>query len=363
MDPALARLLEPISADQPCGPDLGYDPRYDTIETLLKGKPEVDIGSVVKPAEPPDWGQLRSACLEFLQASRHLRPVVVLSCAALKTHGLPGFRDVVQVLRGLIEQRWATVYPLLDPDDNNDPQQRLNIISGLTAARGSYGLGWLQILGHLCTVPLCRPKGAPPITLDLIAASAAPRPAPAEGAPAPTGPDAAEIARAFQSVGVEEISSTRTVVTEIREAIQGIDTFLTNTLGSSGTIAFTEIEGVLNEIDRALAAQLPDGAAGTAGADASGTPTEEGGSSAADAAGAGPITGAIRSRRDVVEMLQKICDYYERHEPGSPMPFMLRRTQKLATMNFVQMMEELNLASIDQLKSVMGSTVEPPPSE
>jgi hypothetical protein len=38
--------------------------------------------------------------------------------------------------------------------------------------------------------------------------------------------------------------------------------------------------------------------------------------------------------------------------------FILRRAQKLAKMNFVQAVQELNLATIDALKPSMGSAVD-----
>src|SRR5579864_8896790 len=123
MNEQIEKLLQPVSAEQPCGPDLSYDPRFDELETLLKGKPEVEIGSVQKPAEPPDWREMRDKCIEFLGQSKHLRVAAMLSCSLLQTGGLAGFRDGAQLLRGMVEQYWAALHPVLDPEDNNDPTQ------------------------------------------------------------------------------------------------------------------------------------------------------------------------------------------------------------------------------------------------
>ena len=49
--------------------------------------------------------------------------------ALLKLRGLPGLRDGLAVLRGLIDQYWDQLYPRLDPDDNNDPLERMNILA------------------------------------------------------------------------------------------------------------------------------------------------------------------------------------------------------------------------------------------
>jgi type VI secretion system protein ImpA len=114
MNEKLAPLLLPVSPEQPCGPDLSY-PGLEELETILKGKPEVEIGSIVKPAEPPDWGELRDRSTDFLAKSKHLRASVMLTCSLLKTDGLAGFRDGLQLVQGLLEQFWPNLYPLLDP--------------------------------------------------------------------------------------------------------------------------------------------------------------------------------------------------------------------------------------------------------
>jgi len=103
MNDRVEKLLQPVSPDQPCGPDLTNDPRLDRLETILRGKPEVEIGPMKRPAEPPDWGTLLKESGKFLEASKHLRVAVMFACSALKVEGLPGFRDGVQLVRGMIE--------------------------------------------------------------------------------------------------------------------------------------------------------------------------------------------------------------------------------------------------------------------
>src|SRR5262245_10827129 len=103
MSDLVEKLLKPVSSEQPCGPDLSYDPSFDALETLLKGKDEVEIGSVKKPAEPPDWRELQSQSEAFLGKSKHLRVAIMLSCSLLKNSGLAGFLDGLQSVRGLLE--------------------------------------------------------------------------------------------------------------------------------------------------------------------------------------------------------------------------------------------------------------------
>ncbi len=364
MNELIEKLLQPVSPEQPCGPDLANDGRFDELETILKGKPEIDFGNIKKPAEPPDWRELREKTAAYLRDSKHLRPATLLCCSLLKTAGLPGFRDGLQLIRGLVEKYWGSVYPLLDPEDNNDPTYRLNLLAALTAPRGSV-TGWLAVIDNLYAAPLCQPKGAPPVTFDQLQAAKL-RQSGGEGALA-EAPTLASITPVMRSCA-DQVTLHHQALQDAIETVQGLDLFLAGTLTAHQSMSFDELTKTLKEMLASLEAYLPS-AAGEASAETVGA-----GSATETAAGNGGVAiqihGAIRSRDDVVTALDSICQYYDQVEPGSPVPFLLRRAQKLATMNFVQAVQELNLiAGLDALRPSMGSAVEgsapatePPPA-
>ncbi len=357
MNELIQKLLQPISADQPCGPDLSYDGRFAELETILKGKPEIDFGNIKKPAEPPDWRQLQEKSAEFLQQTKHLRGATMFCCSLLRTTGLVGFRDGLQLIHGLLERYWPNLYPSLDPEDNNDPTYRLNVLGALTAPRGSVS-GWLTFLDYLYTTPVCQPKGAAPLTFDQLQAAKLRQP----GAEDSGGPSLASLVPLLRA-GASQIAANHQALQEALQAVQAIDQFLTTTLSAGKTISFEELQKTLQEMVTGLEPYLPGGESQPA-ADAAGTApaaTSTGGES-----GQILVSGSIRSREDVVTALENICRYYDQVEPGSPVPFLLRRAQKLATMNFVQAVQELNLiSSLDALRPSMGSSVESaaPPAE
>jgi type VI secretion system protein ImpA len=345
-------LLKPISPDKPCGPDLGYDPAFDELETLLKGKPAVEIGAVKRPAEPPDWRTLEEKSAAFLKRSKHLRVAIILTGSLVKTGGFEGFRQGLAIVKGLVEHNWAAVYPLLDPEDNNDPTQRLNLLGSLTAPRGSV-TGWLTIIDNLYTTPVCRPKGMPPITFDDIQAAKL-RAAGGDGAPA-NAPDPVKLASAIRDGGTEQLGATQKALAASLEMVQGLDQFLTSTLGAGGTINFETLQKALNEMVSGVKGYLEgDGAAAAGEAGVEGVAAAGGGASI-------QISGSVRSRNDVVRMIDAICGYYDQVEPSSPVPLLLKRARILAKMGFIQAMQELNLATIDTLKTIGGSAVETPP--
>src|ERR1700722_3287037 len=143
-------LLKPISDEAPCGEDLSYDPGLQELETLARGKEETQFSA----AEPPDWKGLQARCLELFARSKDLRVATTLMVASLELDGLPGFRESLSLLKGLIERYWPAVYPQLDPADDNDPLQRMNIVASMAMPVGTYGDSF-RILERLRRIPLC----------------------------------------------------------------------------------------------------------------------------------------------------------------------------------------------------------------
>lgn len=342
MNKTIEDLLKPVSAEQVCGPDLSNDPSFDELETLVKGKPEVEIGSVQKPAEPPEWAELRKQSAAFLARSKHLRVSVIFCGSLLKTEGLPGFRDGLQLVAGLLEQYWAPVHPQLDPDDNNDPARRLNILRTLTLERGAQAAGWLTVVDYLYAAQLCRPKGLSPITFEQVLSARL------------QSGDNSRFDAPIKSAGTEALAAHRQTINESLEAVNRIDQFLTTTVGSTEAISFEVLQKTLNELLGVVDAYLPDGAV-NAGASAGGMDGSAGGNSSAIS-----VQGPIKSRDDIVKSIDGICAYYEQVEPASPVPYLLRRAQKMVKMNFIEAIQELNIATIDTLRPSMGSILDSP---
>lgn len=365
MNELVEKLLKPVSTEQPCGPDLSDTPQFDNLSRILKGKPEVEIGTVKKAAEPPDWRELKDRSAEYFAQSKHIQVALQLCCSWLQTGGLAGLRDGLQLIRGSLEQHWGNIYPSLLAEDGNDPTQRLNMLGALNSPRGTLmpeTQQWLAIVDYLYLTPLCRPRGSEAITLDqVIAARKRSENKPAEDGgktPPPSVPDLAAIGKAFRAAAPAEVEASHAVVVEAVEALSGIDQFLMQTLGAGNAISFDELQSVLKELQSVLQANLPGAAAagvvaGESGGDAgSGQITNVGGI---------PVSGSIRSPDDVARAIDAICDYYRQFDRSSPVPYLLRRVQKIASMNFLQAVQELNVATPDTLRPSMGSAVDSDP--
>src|ERR1700744_547571 len=116
-------LLKPLPGENACGEDVTYDPKFTELETLIVGKPETQFSA----AEEPDWKAVREGCLGLFARAKHLRVATLLCLAQVRLEGVAGLREGLALLKGLLERYWADVYPKLDPAENNDPLERVNI--------------------------------------------------------------------------------------------------------------------------------------------------------------------------------------------------------------------------------------------
>jgi type VI secretion system protein ImpA len=330
-------LLKPVSDEQPCGPNLTYDPSFYELENKSRGKPETQFS----PAEDPNWKELREAAAGFFEKSKHLTAAVVLTVCELKLNGMPGAEEGLGLVRGLLERHWAAFYPQLDPEDKNDPTERMNILANLTSFADPY-----RFLARLQEAPLCQSVNFGRIRyLDVEKAKQPSTEAPAEGQPAPLSES--QIQAAFKDSSLELITSNHQAAVKAGEHLAAIDSFLNATVGTAG-VDLEPLRKLLKSIETTLAGYLP------------GTPEEVAdGAMAAGAAGGGTsaaprLSGTVQSRDDVVRALDRICDYYRQQEPSSPVPYILKRAQRLVKMNFMEIVNELTPDAMTQVRVITG---------
>jgi type VI secretion system protein ImpA len=62
----------------------------------------------------------------------------------------------------------------------------------------------------------------------------------------------------------------------------------------------------------------------------------------------------IRSRDEVIRALDKICEYYQRSEPSSPLPLMLERAKRLVPLGFLELIRDLAPDAVAQAEALRG---------
>jgi type VI secretion system protein ImpA len=330
-------LLQPIAGDEPTGTNLEYDPAFAALERTAQGKPEQQIGETIVAGEPPDWKVVHEQAAALLGRSKDLRIVSHLVRALLHRHGFIGLSEGLSVVGGLLERYWAPLHPRLDPDDQHDPTIRISALALLSDP---------QLLVALRSAPLVQSRAFGAVSLRDIAVASG------EIAAAPEAPkmEMTAIEAAFQDVPDEALEATAIAITRAVEQLRRIEAAFTGSAGVAGPDA-TGLTQILNQANRAVGPRLERRKAAAAAADGA---AGEGAVHTNGTGGRMSLTGEITSREDVVRALDKICDYYARHEPSSPLPLLLQRCKRLATMSFIEIVREMVPEGLSQVEIIAG---------
>lgn len=336
-------LLAEIAPGDPCGPDLEYDAEMRELEQASQGKPEQQIGETIVAAQQPDWRDVRRRATALLSRSKDLRIANILARALLHTEGFDGLAAGLGVMRGLIERYWETLHPRLDPDDNNDPTMRINIVMGLCDQTGT--------LVYVRNTPFVSAANLGRFSLRELSFAAG-ESTPPEGE---TAPSLATIEGAFLEAPLESITATATALDEGLAHLRELEAKLTDYVGSSNAPNLDPLRRLMYQAAKLVKEKL---AARTASADsdvatASGEASASEGTSVSPAAGR-TLTGDIRSREDVVRALDKIVEYYGRFEPSSPVPILVKRCKRLVTASFEDIVRNLVPDAVNQLEVFKG---------
>lgn len=333
----LESLLQDLSADAPCGENLEYDAGFAAMERSSQGKPEQQMGTTVIPAEEPDWRGVRETCLDLFKRTRDLRVAVTLARAQLGTSGLSGFADGIALVRGLIERQWAGVHPQLDPTDHNDPIMRVNAVAALG--------GQDTVIRSLRLTPLAVSRALGRFGLRDIEIAAGTSPAPGGDTPQP---DTATVDGAFMDSDESELRASADALKRSLADLEALDDSLNTAIGSAPGPDLSALKTTLKAMDRVMREQLVrrggDEAAGEDGA------AEAGG----EGGGKPRRSGEISSREDVIRVLDKICEYYARHEPSSPLPILLQRAKRLVSKTFVEIIRDLAPGGTSEVETIAG---------
>jgi type VI secretion system protein ImpA len=336
-------LLQEVDARMPCGPNLEYDPLFLELEQNALGKPEVQYGSTIVPAVLPEWKLVKKQAFELLGRSRDLRVAVLLLRALLALHAIPGFAAGIRLIERLVEERWDSVHPQLDPDDGNDPTLRINSLATLLDAAA--------IVRDLKDTPFIQLPSLGPLTVRVLEVSS--------GEAAPTAGQAAiaqgSIDAALSDVRPEALLEAAEAVTQAHDSVANLEAVLTRQVGATNALDLGILKRQLRRMRDVLAPHLPQTEELETMPDTAVLDEAAGADKAAHpAAAAAPISGEINSRADVVRMLDKILAYYQRNEPSSPVPMLIERAKRLAPKSFFEIMEELAPESVSQLKILRG---------
>lgn len=324
----IAALVAPLSDDAPSGPDLSYESGRQQIE----GAFERSISAEASGDDVTDWRATIDLILAEAETTRDLWLSTYLMRAAANVGQFDLVVDGSELLATLLEERWADVHPQLD---------EVGFLGRKTPCESLTRIG--EFLGPLANVPLIEhPRFGKFSGADFERFHEE-----GDGADG-YGPFRA----AVDAAGAEDLLTVVDRLDAVRQAIRRADAVLTaNADGDTGT-NFKPTYDAIEKLRRAVAHYLPGGAVSAEGSDEdAGSQMDDIDGGAAQVSGGG--VGAIRSRDDVIRALDLIAAYYARHEPGSPVPFVLRRARDWTSLDFLSVLEDIAPDSLDSARRVL----------
>lgn len=335
-----SRFLESVSAETPCGENLEYDPLLQEIERESEGIPEQKMGDSTLPAEEADWKSIRTKSLQLLERTRDIQVSVYLTRALTHIDGLDGANKGLMLILGLLDKYWDCVYPVQDPDDDY-PVLRMNALSAL----GDFN----AFIRPIKSAPLTESRVMGKFTLDDIERAA--------GASSAGGDEDSEVPKqsqidaAFMDTELPKLEKKRDDAALLLSQFQALLALTTEKVGAVNSPDFDMAIALLKELKQVLDTQVKrcGGETGSIGDEAEGTELV-----GETVAAIQTAPGGINSRQDVDQAIDAICDYFDRYDPSSPVPFILKRAKRLLFKDFKEILHDLAPDGINQAENIFG---------
>ncbi len=329
------KLIEPVSEEEPCGPDLdeAFDMDYMNFVALIEGRLPGSYFSF-DPSSMDFEGDYEQFA-EFLNRSRDIRLLVPLAQYKILERDLEGFVDAVETIHVLLRDFWEDVHPKGFDGDYMLRMAPLYTLDDMPTAV-------LPLQG----ATLLTSRRAGRITLRSILLS--------EGELSPRDEeevlDSATLDTAFAETDEADIEKLKDLAIRLRDALAGIRKVCIENAGFDSAVNLDRLPAAVERMIEAINDRTGGGDEQAEGAaDGEGGATGEGGRPALS-------VGAITNRAEVADALYAAARYYALNEPTSPVQLILRQAERLVEGNFYDIIYELLPESYSYSKLRLGTT-------
>ncbi|MDI3383527.1 ImpA family type VI secretion system protein [Xenophilus aerolatus] len=334
---AAAEWLQPLSAQQPCGASLEYDPEYAVLLSRMLPRGDAQYGNFVGTPEAPNWAEIERDCRRLLLRTRDINLVIWLARARTRLGQAGGLAQVLGMLAALLQAWPEAVHPQLVVEGELDPAVRANALAALADPDG--------LLGDVRDVVVAPHTALRLAVRDVERAFASPRPA---EAPSPESV-AQQLAALREAAGDDAQAPVHQLAQAAREA-HAIERWCREHLNDDAPT----LQPLLRVLDLFLPPPAPAPATGVA--DWAGTARLSATAAVAHPllpfAGA-PLPGssAPASRDDVLLTLRAARQWFEAHEPSSPVAVLLKQAERMVGKRFSQVADAIPLDLLHKWES------------
>lgn len=313
--------LAEIPGDNPAGESLPYPIKAELEESRKEVNPDdFDENDPTRPAEAKyaDWPRIAQLAGETLkETSKDLLVAARLTEALTRTRGFGGLADGLAIMRGMVEQCWDRMHPIVDDGDYEVRAGPFNWLADADrGARFPYAVR---------SVPLLTQNGTAISWRDWR-----------ELQDGKGNLSREDFDRAVAATDRATCQAAVDTVTRVLTELNALDPLLTSRLGPESP-GMVDLRAAVGDC-YGLVRQVLD-KKGKDPSESADEPGVEGGDETAPAARSGGR--AIATRADAYARLEEAAELLARIEPHSPVPFLVRRAIEFGSLPFPELMRVL----------------------
>jgi type VI secretion system protein ImpA len=363
--------LNALDGENPSGESLRNDPRFHELERLAEPQVTVVRDDRNNPTSqvtvPADWSAVLSKAEELRLQGRDLRLLVLVTRALANVDGLSGLADGLTLIARTFDQHWETMHPELrsgvPPQDA--ALRRINALLELQNDQAG-------LLYDLKQTAFFAPRGIGPISgHDLQQGLLDDQTVLNEAASGLNGTEKVALLSAHEQLvkrvragcaahadqAEAEMAGLITGGRSAIAALDAVDAALSAKLGNSkaavpGLRRF--LERMLATLERGVANRAPSPAEAVTPPAAPSPGNGQGDAWHVPSGGAVALSSRLSSREDVIKCLDLVIAFYDRTEPSSPIPHLVRRIRRMVPMDFIELMEDLAPSGLKEFRVLAG---------
>jgi type VI secretion system ImpA family protein len=349
-------MMVPLQGENPSGENLEYDPLYLGLDSLATEVPDSQMGNSTIEGHGPDWKKLNKNCLALWNRTRDLRVAVYLVISETALNGLDGFTSAFKLLLYLVENLWDTFYPQLDPSEEEDPLERLNILAMLSPEPGTMN----DPIMFISRFRNMRLASSLPYTLrDVMIAHSELDPGDNKML------DPKLINAELMRVPVSEMQERANLAHEAKNQIDALSKEMNGKMKEGYLLSMAALTREVNRlihcydthINTFSSAEQPEPVPANAlESGLQGTQELPRRSSPVNL-----IAYQVNSRAEAMLLLRKGSEYFQHQEPNSPIPLLINRALRFADMNFMDLLADIAPDALPRGRDILGIQEEKEP--
>ena len=337
--------LSPASAAAPCGPDLEYDQDFIVLFASALPKQDAQYGAFVDLPAPVNWSEVDRDCRRLMMRCKDIRVAVLFTRCRTRLAGAAGLAEGTGLLAAWLQAFAQEIHPHpgVDADRDASLEMRMNALQALTDTEG--------LLGDVRQIALTQSTAEHLQVRDVERAFAHPRPADA--------PASDSVAQQLRDLRVRQPS----VMLSFDEALANLG--MIAAWSAEHLDAFVPDLTPLTRLLQHLTGQEPQvdepQSDGAKPAPADDVAPAHGISTFDERLPCAPPSVACRDgtdrpvlvpavsrgdgtpadRQAALELIRAARHWFEKHEPSSPIPVLLKRAEQFIGKRYAEVVQAI----------------------